>query len=408
MAVHFVRRYRGEEPVTYLHAALEPILQGTYGVLLFQEQILRVAREVAGLSWEEADHLRRGMSRFRSDEMDAMRAAFIAGCMRAAPNGPGFASKQAETLWDQVKAFAGYGFNQGHATAYAGVSYRSAYLKAHWPAAFLCARLADWGGFYHQAVYIAEARRLGITVRPPHVNHGAAEFDLAYAPLPSGAAAGRRPVLWMGLSQVRDLRSSSIAALLAARTVQPFADLADLLQRVPLQNKEAANLIRCGALDGLGSSRAALLAELKRSERGGLAQIGFAFLAEEGEEDTAAERLAWEEQLLGLPVSVHPLVALPRPPECLTVSSFLAQVQAGEAAAGRRGRGQLVTVAGARLPGWTGGAGFFLADEHSYVIAEGPRGQRAPRPWQPVEVAGRWEIDEWGGAKLQVETLHVL
>jgi DNA-directed DNA polymerase III PolC len=412
MAVHFVRRYRGEEAVEYLHPALEPILQGTRGVLLFQEQILRVAREVAGLTWEEADHLRRGMSRFRSDEMDAMRASFVTGCMREAPAGPGFARKEAETLWDQVKAFAGYGFNQGHATAYAGVSYRSAYLKAHWPAAFLCARLADWGGFYHQAVYIAEARRLGITVCPPHVNHGAVEFDLAYLPSLLGEDAPRRPVLWMGLSQVRDLRRSSIAALLAARAARPFGDLADLLRRVPLQNKEAVNLIRCGALDGLGRSRAALLAELARIERGGLAQIGFAFLAEEGEDDTVSERLAWEEQLLGLPVSVHPLAALSPAPEGFTVSSFLARMQAVDAATGRhaalRGRGPLVTVAGVRLPGWTGGAGFFLADEHSYLVAEGPRGQRSPKPWQPVEVVGRRQIDEWGGEKLQFESLRVL
>ena len=258
MAEHFVRRYRGEEPVHYLHPALEPILCGTRGVLLFQEQILRLAREVAGLSWEEADHLRRGMSRFRSDEMDAMRDRFVTGCQRPAPAGPGLERGQAQTLWEQVKAFAGYGFNQGHATAYAEVSYRSAYLKAHWPAAFLGARMADWGGFYHQAVYIAEARRLGIEVRPPHINHGAAQFDLEM----EGEGTEHKPILWMGLGQVRDLRSSTIAALLAARAQRPFVDLADLLQRAALQNKEAVHLIRCGALDGLGNSRAGLLAEL--------------------------------------------------------------------------------------------------------------------------------------------------
>jgi DNA polymerase III subunit alpha len=406
MAVHFVRRYRGEEEVDYLHPALEPILQGTRGVLLFQEQILRVAREVAGLSWEEADHLRRGMSRFRSDEMEAMRERFVAGCRRPPPDGPGFSHGQAQTLWEQVKAFAGYGFNQGHATAYAGVSYRSAYLKAHWPAAFLGARLADWGGFYHQAVYIAEARRLGIEVRPPHVNHGAAHFDLEFA----GTGVQRTPVLWMGLGQVRDLRNSAIAALLAARGARPFADLADLLQRVPLQNKEAVHLIRCGALDGLGSSRAALLAELARYERGGLAQMGFAFLAEEAPAEAAAERLAWEEQLLGMPVSVHPLSAPVRNYQGLTVSAFLQQVQGGAATDGGAAMGKppTVAVAGARLPGWTGGAGFFLSDERSYLVAAGPRGQRPPPAWQAVEVSGRWQVDEWGGAVLQFERMRVL
>ncbi len=400
MAVHFVRRYRGEEAVHYLHPALEPILQGTRGVLLFQEQILRLAREVAGLSWEEADHLRRGMSRFRSDEMDAMRDRFVAGCQRPAPHGPGLDRSQAQTLWEQVKAFAGYGFNQGHATAYAEVSYRSAYLKAHWPAAFLCGRLADWGGFYHQAVYIAEARRLGIEVRPPHINHGGAHFDLEMV----GGDLERSPVLWMGLGQVRDLRSSTIATLLAARKERPFVDLADLLQRVAIQNKEAVHLIRCGALDGLGPSRAGLLAELARYERGGLAQMGFVFLADETPPETPAERLAWEEQLLGQPVSVHPLAVLARPHPGPTVSDLLGQVAAGAVKSG----GQVLKVAGARLPGWTGGAGFLLGDERSYLLAVGPRGQRAPPAWQAVEVSGRWQVDEWGGGVLQFDTLHVL
>jgi DNA-directed DNA polymerase III PolC len=400
MAVHFVRRYRGEEPVEYLHAALEPILQGTYGVLLFQEQILRVAREVAGLSWEEADHLRRGMSRFRSDEMDAMRKRFVAGCCRAAPQGPGLTAAEAQTLWEQVKAFAGYGFNQGHATAYAGVSYQSAYIKAHWPAAFLCARLADWGGFYHQAVYIAEARRLGIAVHPPHVNHSVAHFALAYA----DGAAGRRPVLWMGLGQVRDLRRGIIDALLAARTERPFATLADLLQRVPLQGKEAQHLIRCGALDGLGQSRAALLAELTQFARGGLAQMGFAFLDEQVPAETLAERLAWEEHLLGLPLSVHPLAVKAQASRGVPVSVFLAGLEESEG----RGKGRAVVVAGARLPGWTGGRGFFLSDERSYITAVGPRGQRSPAAWQAVEVTGRWQADEWDGAVLQYDTLRVL
>jgi DNA-directed DNA polymerase III PolC len=406
MAANFIRRYRGEERVVYLHPALEPILHGTRGVLLFQEQILRVAREVAGLSWEEADHLRRGMSHFRGAEMDAIAERFVLGCRRPPPAGPGLAAAQARTLWEQVKAFAGYGFNQGHATAYADVSYRSAYLKAHWPAAFLCARLADWGGFYHQAVYIAEARRLGIAVRPPHVNHGGRHFGLEYEPEDEPnyeiVAGAPQPVLWMGLGQVRDLRASAIDALLAERARRPFADLDDLLQRVALQNKETTHLIRCGALDGLGGSRAALLAALGRVERGGLGQLGFAFLGEETSAETAAERVAWEEQALGLPVSVHPLDTVQRSPEVSRVREALA------GASGQDARARLVRVAGVRLPGWTGGPGFFLSDEHDYLLAIGPQGQRTPTAWQPIEVSGRCLSDQWGGLALHVEQWRVL
>ncbi len=245
MAQAFVRRYRGEEKVSYLHPALEAVLGSTQGVMLFQEQVLRVACEIAGLSWAEADRLRTGMSKFRADEMTAMQVRFEEGCQRPAPHGPGFSPNQAQTLWTQVMAFAGYGFNQGHATAYADVSYRSAYLKAHWPAEFLCARLANWGGFHHQAIYLAEARRLGITVRPPHVNHSRAQFTLTWekGAWEKGAwekATGemvkdvRQPVLWMGMGQVRDLRRASALAIVAERRNRPFHSVSDLLNRVPL------------------------------------------------------------------------------------------------------------------------------------------------------------------------------
>ncbi|MBN1643007.1 MAG: DNA polymerase III subunit alpha, partial [Anaerolineae bacterium] len=252
MAHTFVRRYRGEEPVRYLHPALEPILGSTKGVLIFQEQILRIAVEVAGLSWAQADQLRRGV-KFRAEAMEEMEAQFLSGCQRPAPTGPGFTARQAQTLWEQIVPFSGYGFNRGHATAYAEVSYRSAYIKAHWPAAFLCARLMNWGGFHHPAVYMAEALRLGIAIRAPHVNHSERAFSLSWE--------DDQAVLWMGLGWVRDLRRRAVRAIRAARRRRPFASLRDLAMRVPLQRRELEHLVQCGALDGLGESRAALLVE---------------------------------------------------------------------------------------------------------------------------------------------------
>ena len=293
MAGEFVRRYRGEEAVRYLHPALARILGPTKGVLIFQEQILRVATEIAGLSWAQADHLRRGMSHFGVDQMQAMAEQFIQGCMRPAPDGPGFTRQQAQTLWEQVLPFAGYGFNQGHATAYADVSYRSAYLKTHWPAEFLCARLANWGGFHHPVIYMAEAILLGIAVRPPHVNVSGEAFTLTMddqrpttndqrtatdegrPPTEDGprtthyAARTTHHALWMGLGAVRDLRHAAIHAIIAERGRRPFAGLRDLLGRVELQTKEATHLIQCGALDGLAASRAELLAEAEEITHGG-------------------------------------------------------------------------------------------------------------------------------------------
>jgi DNA polymerase-3 subunit alpha len=387
MARTFVRRYRGEEPVSYLHPALAPILESTQGVLLFQEQILRVAREIAGLSWEQADQLRRGMSHFGHEQMSAMQAQFVAGCQQPPPDGPGFSRQQAETLWEQVLAFAGYGFNQGHATSYAVVSYRSAYLKAHWPAAFLCARLANWGGFHHRAVYMAEAVRLGLAVRPPHVNHSERRFTLGWE--------GERAILWMGFGQVRDLRRASVRAILAQRGQRPFDSLRDLLGRVPMQNKEAIHLVQCGALDGLGDSRAALLAEAADVQQAGSAlQMAFHFAQSQPTAEPPAQRLAWERHLLGQPVSVHPLeLVAKRLPEHLPLREL------------PESRGQRVTVAGVRLPGWTGGQGFFLSDGDTFVVTRTPSSRGTPEPWQPLVVVGQWLSDEWGISRLHVEEI---
>jgi DNA polymerase III subunit alpha len=431
MADAFVRRYRGQEPVRYLHPALEPILRDTKGVLIFQEQVLRVAREVAGLDWAQADQLRRGMGHFGADEMAALREQFVNGCRRSPPGGPGLSSPQAATLWEQVMAFAGYGFNQGHATAYADVSYRSAYLKAHWPAEFLCARLADTGGFHHPAVYMAEAVRLGIAIMPPHVNYSDAVFSLTEARLwtsdcglrigESKIGSPQSAILWMGLGQVRDLRGSAVAAIVAERPRAPFRSVADLLSRVELQAKEAMHLIQCGALDGLAATRADLLVEAEemrrslRKGRGRSQPLQLALPFEESADMSAtlnaipkpkpsvippellAQYWAWETHILGLPLSAfaNPLALVAdRLPEHLPLRRLPDQP------------GRPVTTAGVRLPGWTGGQGFFLCDGETFVIAKPPKSLRTPQPWLPLVIRGRWIGDSWGSFWLQVDQLN--
>jgi DNA polymerase III alpha subunit len=288
----------------------------------------------------------------------------------------------AATLWEQVIAFAGYGFNQGHATAYADVSYRSAYLKAHWPAIFLCARLADWGGFHHPAIYMAEAVRLGIAVRPPHVNASSERFTLTLD-------REAKPTLWMGLGAVRDLRRSAIDRIVKERNARPYTDVRDLLHRVELQARETAHLIQCGALDGLGASRSMLLAEAALIGRVGPSQLSFGFADPEVEAETPSQRLDWEAQAIGQPVSVHPLDLV-----AASLPALLPLRRMPDYA------GQNVTVAGARLPGWTGGPGYFLGDGDSFVIV---RSEERPQPWQPVVLRGRWQRDAYGSGWFQAE-----
>ncbi len=398
MAQAFIRRYRGEEPVSYMHPALKPILESTKGVLIFQEQILRVAREIAGLHWEEADHLRRGVSKFRAPEMEAMRTRFIAGCQRHPPDGLGFNPQQAERLWEQVVAFAGYGFNQGHATAYAGVSYQSAYLKTHWPAEFLCSRLAGRGGYHHPAIYMAEVLRLGIQIRPPHINHSQRWFTVSYE---EGEGEDLVPVLWMGLDQIRDLRRNSINAIRSQREESLFTVLRDLITRVSLQDRELTHLIQCGALDGLGESRVALLDEAESVVRSGTAyQRVFPFAqASSMPSETLAQRIIWEQHILGLPVSAHPIDTVEQPPEEAIPLSRLPEFP-----------DKVVLVIGARLPGWTGGKGFFFGDGKSFVnvimdeVALANR--EKPPAWEPFSLSGRWRVDEWGGGWFHAEEME--
>lgn len=233
----FVRRFRGEEPVTHIHSSLEKLLENTLGVILYQEQVLRIAHELGGLSITQADILRRAMSHFDpGGVMDTLRRNFIDGAASRHKVPQGIAEK----IWEMMAAFAGYGFPKAHAASYAQLAWQSAWCKTHFPAEFMSAVLGFGGGYYSQQVYLMEARRLKLPLHPPHINHAHNRFSVKY---PKG-----KPALYMGLGQVRDLTHQTIAAILRE---QPFQSLDDFILRVDPQRKEVQNLIKCGALEGL-------------------------------------------------------------------------------------------------------------------------------------------------------------
>jgi DNA-directed DNA polymerase III PolC len=291
----FVRRHLGQEAAEYLHPALEPILRETYGVILYQEQVLRIAHEVAGFTLGEADMLRRAMSKFRSaHEMERLRAQFVDG----AQSTNNIDAAIAEQIWDLMAAFAGYGFPKAHAAGYAAVAYRMAYLKTHFPAEFFAARLAVWGGFYSPRVYMSEARHLGLSVKPPHVNHSREAFTLD---------PDDRITLWMGLGQVRDLTYTTVQTIIEQ---QPFTAFDDFLIRARPLYVEAINLIKAGALEGLGQPHA-LLEKIEQARWHGrhTAQLSLMSgdIAPSSRAVSIAEHAAWEREVLGTLVSVHPL-----------------------------------------------------------------------------------------------------
>ncbi len=288
----FVKRHLGIEPTEYLHPAVSTLLADTYGVILYQEQVLRVAHELGGFSLADADMLRRAMSHFDpGKQMQTLREKFLAGAWESNQ----VPEEIANRIWELMAAFAGYGFPKAHAASYAQVSWRSAWCKTHYPAFFMAAVLANWGGYYSQRVYMNEARRLGLKLRPPQVNHAEREFSVK---LLDGV-----PVLFMGLDQVRELTQRTQTAILHKR---PFNSFADFLTRVDPRPVEAENLVKVGGLDDYGT----IPVLIHQLEHGGWqgGQLSLFSLGESVEDDwSLAQKLAAQEEILGTGVIAHPL-----------------------------------------------------------------------------------------------------
>lgn len=311
MVDDFIERKHKRIRIEYPHPVLEPILKPTYGVILYQEQAMQIAQVLAGYTLGRADLLRRAMGKKKPEEMAQQREGFISGaCAR------GYSGKLAAQIFNLIEKFAGYGFNRSHSAAYALVAYQTAWLKAHYPAAFMAAVLsADMDNTDKIVTMIAECRDMKLNLRPPDVNLCAYEF----APL------DKHTILY-GLGAIKGLGASAIEAILAARGVTPFADLLDFCRRVDLRkvNRRTIEcLIKAGAMDSVGSHRAALLAGLDTAL---LAAGRHARDAGAGQEDlfgrvesdtgipeanvpewSKEERLSGEKQTLGLYLTGHPI-----------------------------------------------------------------------------------------------------
>lgn len=295
----FVRRFKGEEPVSHLHPALAPLLQETFGVILYQEQVLRIAHELAGFTLAEADLLRRAMSHFDpGKKMQELQEKFI----QQAQVRTGVPAEVGERVWEMMAAFAGYGFPKAHAASYAKVAWRSAWCKTHFPAEFMAAVLANGGGYYSQRVYISEARRLGLPVRPPHVNYSGRDFIAAHLHDP---ASSPQTSLFMGLDQVRELTQRTIGRIIQYR---PFHQLEEFLERADPRPQEAENLARVGALEGLGRIPA-ILRRLKGPgwHAGQRSLFDWNDSLSYGDDWTLEEKVAAQQDLLGVSLEAHPL-----------------------------------------------------------------------------------------------------
>ena len=270
----FVRRKHGRQKVVYPHPSLEPILADTRGVIVYQEQVMRIAQDMAGYSLGGADILRRAMGKKKQSEMEKQRAIFTAGAKER-----GHDPREAEQVFDLMEGFAQYGFNKSHSAAYALITYQTAYLKAHFPAEFCCATMsADKDRSEKVVRTVAEARALGITVLPPDVNQSEIDFTVVYEPVDEDADPPeprpgrpmsergvlhdpRKPKIRFGLGALKGVGTAALEAVFEARTTDeegergqlPFVDLFDFCDRVDLRrvNKGVCQaLVQSGAFDG--------------------------------------------------------------------------------------------------------------------------------------------------------------
>jgi DNA polymerase-3 subunit alpha len=330
----YADRKNGRKPITYLHPDLEQVWGETYGLCIYQEELMRVAQRFAGYSLEEADNLRKACGKKIRALIAAEREKFIAGCV-----GNGYGEKLGTELFDIVEPFADYAFNKSHSYGYGFVAYQTAWLKANHPVEYLAALLSSVKDDKDKmAVYLAECRNLGIEVRVPDVNVSASDFTSRRA------GPGKEPgTVTIGLSAVRNVGEGIVAQIVAERDANgPFADFHDFCCRVDpaaLNKRAVESLVKAGAFDSLGHPRKGLclvfedvvdrVLTRRREEELGISTL-FSLLepepcAEGGAsfeearvavpdiEFAKSERLALEKEMLGLYVSDHPLMGVEAP-----------------------------------------------------------------------------------------------
>ncbi len=347
----YIERKQGLQEPDYLHPLLEGVLKETYGVIIYQEQVMQIAQILSGYSLGEADLLRRAMGKKKKEEMDLQRVRFVDGAKEKNVD-----PAKASSIFDLVQKFAGYGFNKSHAAAYAYIAYQTAWLKANYPAELLAASMSlDRANTDKLAIFLKEARRTEVEVRPPHINHSEADFSVK-----DGAIV-------YALSAVKNVGEGAMAHIAAERAKNgPFKDLIDFAERVDLKlvgKRSLENLARAGALDDLCASRAQAFAsaellirtsaahhEEQKSDQGGLFALDDApALAKPrlptAEDWTPQVRLDEERAAVGFYFSGHPLDDYEKELKRLNVVTYAdAQIRAKSGRAALQMAGVIRTV----------------------------------------------------------------
>lgn len=300
---HFIARKRGQEPIQLPDQSLAPILAPTYGILVYQEQVMQLASAMAGFTLGEADLLRRAMSKKKKQTMDSMRAKFMAGAQAK-----GYQPALASQVFDYIDQFANYGFNRSHAVAYSKMAFEMAYLKCHYPTEFYTALLNAESNVTKLRQHVTNAQKMGVKVNGPRINLSQAQF------------AVHDQQIYFGLTAIKGMRRDFVADLLKEREANgPFKNIRDLINRLPdkwRKEEVLTPLIYAGACDGLGYNRAEMVESLPNLLSGiellatlpGLSgDPSLQSSISHRQEYPLTTRLAKENELLGVYLSGHPV-----------------------------------------------------------------------------------------------------
>ncbi len=266
----FIDRKHGRAKITYMFPELEPILKPTYGVIVYQEQVMQIVQTIGGFTLGEADLVRRAMGKKIKEEMDRLKGEFANGAEKK-----GFDRQKAEELFDLIVKFAGYGFNKSHSAAYAMITFQTSYLKAHYPQEFMAALLTSEQDNTDKIVkYIDEVKRLKIKLLPPDITKSHIEF--------TALEDNNEEAILFGLGAIKGVGYKAIESIIEAREEKPFNDLSDFISRIDMQKvnkKVLESLIKSGAMDNFGYSRRALLEQIEK-------------IVEAGQEAARAKKMA--------------------------------------------------------------------------------------------------------------------
>jgi DNA polymerase-3 subunit alpha len=316
----FIAGKHGRKEITYPHESMKNALKNTYGVLVYQEQVMQISKEVCGFSGGEADTLRKAIGKKKIDMMRKMKARMIEGAQEVS----GIEPALMEEFWKRLEDFAAYCFNKSHAACYALISYQTAYLKAHYPSAFMAALMtSDYDDTERLSIEITECKRMGLTVQSPDVNESFSEF----------AVVPETGQIRFGMTAIKNVGGAAVDEILRARNEAQFISLEDFLQRVncrTVNRKALESLIKAGAFDRYGARTTilhnidVLLAYASRLQKqansgqtdlfgaandGAMVERGKLELQVPGTPANNHEQLLWERELLGLYLSQHPLEA---------------------------------------------------------------------------------------------------